>query len=315
MTANLLLAAIALCLFAQGPAQESPLTEKQKIEALIAHVANLENATFIRNGEEYPPADAADHMRTKLDYAGSRVKTALQFIEHIASKSSMSGEPYLIRFDDGREVESGPYLTGVLRHLEKPAEEPVETAAQPTEENRAAAEIAMRHFEPLMGDWEGTITGEGPDGTPVTIPINWKTTKVFDGRWIRFEFTSKEEIVPGRFVEWEGLFTANPDTGEIESVWMTPQLRLTADDTRFLDGRRIFFEKGRWDDAGRVLTLIAHKQNAPDQPIVEVKSTFTIAEDGQSFTVVDEEKQPDGSWKTSGTFRLERPAGEPDNPR
>lgn len=285
---------------------QSATTEKQKIEALIAHVAALDNATFIRNGDEYPPADAADHMRTKWEYAGSRVKTALQFIEHIASKSSMSGDPYLIRFDDGSETESGPYLSDVLREIETAANNPAEVVEQSHDDHHAAAEKAMQNLEPLMGDWEGTITGEGPDGSPSSIAINWTTTKVFDGRWIRFEFTSKDQVAPGRFVEWEGLFTANPETGEIETVWMTPHLRVTADATRFLDGRRIFFEKGRWDEAGRVLTLIAHKQNAPEEPIIEVKSTFTIAEDGGSFTVVDEEEQPDGSWKTSGTFNLQR---------
>src|SRR5687767_4422768 len=100
---------VAVTVFVAGlHLQESLVSERQKIEALIEHVANLEKAVFIRNGNEYSPSDAADHMRTKLDYAGSRVKTALQFIEHIASTSSVSGEPYLIRFDDGREVESGP---------------------------------------------------------------------------------------------------------------------------------------------------------------------------------------------------------------
>src|SRR5688572_7028870 len=121
---------IAASLIAAAIPQESALSEKENIEALIAHVAALD-AVFIRNGEEYPPAEAADHMRRKLDYAGSRIATAAQFIEHIASKSSMSGEPYLIRFKDGREVESGTYLSGVLRDLDKPAQEHTEQPPAP----------------------------------------------------------------------------------------------------------------------------------------------------------------------------------------
>lgn len=42
------------------------------------------------------------------------------FIEKIASKSSTSGKPYLIRFNDGREVQGGEYLRAKLAKLEAP---------------------------------------------------------------------------------------------------------------------------------------------------------------------------------------------------
>jgi len=43
-----------------------------KIEALIQSVAQLSNASFVRNGTAYDARTAADHLRTKLDNAGSR---------------------------------------------------------------------------------------------------------------------------------------------------------------------------------------------------------------------------------------------------
>ncbi len=304
----LMISAVAWLTVAAASANvQDPLSEREKIEYLIDHIANLEDAAFIRNGEEHSAEDAADHLRTKWRNAGSRVKTAVQFIEQVASQSSLSGDPYLIRFADGRDVKSGEYLAEILAKLETPVQEITGEDSSAAEEPATPGE-GMKFLEPLVGDWKGTISGEGKDGAPVTIEINWKATKVFDGRWIRIEFTSTEEVAPapGKWVEWEGLFTENAETGEIETIWMTPRLRVVAGESRFLDGRMIFFEKGRWDDAGRVLTLIAHKQNAADETPIEVKSTFTIAEDGQSFTVVDEEKQPDGSWMTSSTFRLQK---------
>jgi hypothetical protein len=87
---------------AMAPTEAPPMTEAQKIERLIAYVAQLDDVAFIRNGKEYNGADAADHMRLKLKRAGDRVKTAEDFIRLCASFSTQTGEAYLIRFPDGR---------------------------------------------------------------------------------------------------------------------------------------------------------------------------------------------------------------------
>lgn len=100
-----------------APDEGEPKTERELIDALVAHVRGLEGAVFIRNGTEHSPADAADHMRLKQRNAGARVKTAEDFIRYCATESSISGKPYTIRMADGREVGSGEYLTGVLREL------------------------------------------------------------------------------------------------------------------------------------------------------------------------------------------------------
>ncbi len=100
------------------PRPQKPLSETEKIERLIVSIEHLENATFIRNGTAYTAIDAAAHIRSKLKYAGNRIKTAEQFIEHLATRSSQSGEPYLIRFQDGREVQSAEFLRQELKKLE-----------------------------------------------------------------------------------------------------------------------------------------------------------------------------------------------------
>jgi hypothetical protein len=92
------------------------LTEPQKIDRLIEIVAAQQNARFIRNGNAYTPAEAAEHLRTKLTAAGERIQTAEDFIEQVASGSSLSGQEYQIRMGDGRTVTSREFL---LQELEK----------------------------------------------------------------------------------------------------------------------------------------------------------------------------------------------------
>lgn len=108
-------AALALCLTAAS------WSEAQKIESLIQAVATLKDAQFIRNGSAYDAAAAADHLRTKLRKAGDRVKTADDFIRYCGSVSSMSGEPYQIRYADGHTVTSESFLRAKLKELEQPA--------------------------------------------------------------------------------------------------------------------------------------------------------------------------------------------------
>lgn len=94
------------------------LAEKKNIEQLIAAVEGLNDAVFIRNGTEYKAEDAADHLRRKLNAAGDQIDSATKFIDLIASKSSMSGEEYTIRFADGRLVTAGDFLREKLSAIE-----------------------------------------------------------------------------------------------------------------------------------------------------------------------------------------------------
>jgi hypothetical protein len=94
------------------------LTEQAKISALIGSVEAMPKAVFIRNGSEYTAARAADHLRLKWKNAGNRVKTAEQFIDYCASKSSMTGRKYQIRYPDGRTVDSAVFFHEQLARIE-----------------------------------------------------------------------------------------------------------------------------------------------------------------------------------------------------
>ncbi|MBF0526987.1 MAG: DUF5329 family protein [Deltaproteobacteria bacterium] len=74
-------------------------TEKV-IASLIGQVAKS-NLTFIRNGTEYSSQEAADHIKNKYEYFKSRIKSLEDFIQLCASKSLMSGKPYLVSTAQG----------------------------------------------------------------------------------------------------------------------------------------------------------------------------------------------------------------------
>lgn len=93
------------------------LTEPQKIELLIQKVGSMRDAVFIRNGTEHTPAEAAKHMRDKWQWKAGEIKTAADFIDVAASKSSITGKPYRIRYADGHEVTAGEFLKAELDKL------------------------------------------------------------------------------------------------------------------------------------------------------------------------------------------------------
>ncbi|MEO7478675.1 MAG: DUF5329 family protein [Lysobacteraceae bacterium] len=96
----------------------APLTEQQKIDALIHSVEVLPGARFIRNGTSYDGKAAAHHLQMKRRYAGDRIKTAEDFIACCASQSSMSGNPYQIQFSNGETVDASVYFHNELKRIE-----------------------------------------------------------------------------------------------------------------------------------------------------------------------------------------------------
>lgn len=97
---------------------QTKLNEEQKINALLAYIEKT-GATFIRNGNEYTCTRAVEHLRMKWYKARSKVKTARDFIDHIASKSSMSDDPYKMKMKNGSVFNVRDVLYVELKRLEK----------------------------------------------------------------------------------------------------------------------------------------------------------------------------------------------------
>jgi len=113
---KILVAAFVILALFCGAVSAQDNIEKKKIEFLLSSVENLKGAKFIRNGSEYNDGKAAaDHLRMKLKTAGSRVKTADDFIRLCASQSYLTGKPYMIRLSNGKTIKSEEYFREKLK--------------------------------------------------------------------------------------------------------------------------------------------------------------------------------------------------------
>jgi len=118
--ASFVVLAVVLALFS-GVVNAQDNIEKKKIEFLISSVENLKGAKFIRNGTEHDGKEAAEHLRMKLQNDVGKVKNADDFIRLCASKSYISGKPYLIRSSDGKTIKSEQYFREKLKEYNSTA--------------------------------------------------------------------------------------------------------------------------------------------------------------------------------------------------
>ena len=84
-----------------------------EIQHLLSAIGSS-GCTFTRNGTDHAARTAESHLRMKYRRAGTRIETAEAFIEQLASESSWTGQPYLIRCGADEPVQSGDWLGNQL---------------------------------------------------------------------------------------------------------------------------------------------------------------------------------------------------------
>lgn len=99
-------------------------TASREIEYLLGFVS-ASDCTFIRNGSEHDASDAASHLRFKYQRASRHAKTADNFIDRLATKSSFSGKPYRM-VCDGEELLTGAWLHKALSQYRESYSDPVD---------------------------------------------------------------------------------------------------------------------------------------------------------------------------------------------
>jgi uncharacterized protein DUF5329 len=87
---------------------------EQTVHYLIDYVAKSD-AMFIRNGVSHTPAEAVDHIQAKYEHFKNQIKTPEDFIRLAASKSLLTGKPYLVRAPNGKETRLDVWLTDALK--------------------------------------------------------------------------------------------------------------------------------------------------------------------------------------------------------
>jgi Family of unknown function (DUF5329) len=95
------------------------LRQQERIDYLIQSLSLPKGAVFIRNGSEFGAAAARQHLQEKLKFAGERVKTAEDFIKYCASESSITHQPYKIRFADGTVTDTASYFHDKLKEFDR----------------------------------------------------------------------------------------------------------------------------------------------------------------------------------------------------
>ena len=107
---------------ASGAALAAPsAAEMARIERLLTMIASRRDMRLVRNGTEHDTDTAVSFLRGKLKNYGSDIKTAEEFIDRIASKSSTTGQLYWVKLPDGREIPAGDFLRIELVRLDKAA--------------------------------------------------------------------------------------------------------------------------------------------------------------------------------------------------
>lgn len=91
--------------------------DKIKIQYLISRVRRSPYF-FIRNRERHTGKQAASHLSRKYAAVSGRIKTAREFIEYIASRSSFTGQSYLVEIG-GKTVEAKKAFNDELDFLEE----------------------------------------------------------------------------------------------------------------------------------------------------------------------------------------------------
>ena len=111
------LAAPFAALIAAGAASAADPAPATPAEAEVQYILDFvrsSNCTFIRNGTDYTSPQAADHLTMKAKHVGARIKDGDTLIDMIASRSSMSGQPYYVQCPGRQRTESSTWLHGEL---------------------------------------------------------------------------------------------------------------------------------------------------------------------------------------------------------
>ena len=85
--------------------------DEHALIAALLEVVRTSPLTFLRNGTDSDGAAAAKLLSAKYDAARAEIATVEAFIAGVGTRSSTSGQPYLVRTADGAERELAGWLT------------------------------------------------------------------------------------------------------------------------------------------------------------------------------------------------------------
>ena len=102
-------------LFASQSYADVPAWQRHEIEYLLNFVKNT-NCIVERNGKIHTGEEAYSHILKKYNYFRNKIKSTEQFIELSASKSTLSGKPYMVSCDGQKSIGTQKWLLDELHN-------------------------------------------------------------------------------------------------------------------------------------------------------------------------------------------------------
>lgn len=93
--------------------------EEARINAMLDALGQKKDLVFVRNGDTHNCEEAVSHLRLKLGNTRNRIDTAEQFIDKVASSSSITGKPYIVRIPGKSDENAQPYLHALIAETDK----------------------------------------------------------------------------------------------------------------------------------------------------------------------------------------------------
>lgn len=116
---NKLICALVALLLALPAYAKLNAHEEARINAMLDALAQKKDLIFVRNGDAHHCEAAVSHLRLKLSNTRNRIDTAEQFIDKVASSSSITGKPYLVKIPGQSDEQAKPYLHALIAETDK----------------------------------------------------------------------------------------------------------------------------------------------------------------------------------------------------
>jgi hypothetical protein len=105
---------VSLSLGTEAAIGDVPESQKKEVEHLLEFVSTSD-CEFERNGKKHPGEKASSHMNRKYNHFRDKITTTEEFIEYSGTKSTRSGEEYLIYCGTSDPIKSKDWLLEELR--------------------------------------------------------------------------------------------------------------------------------------------------------------------------------------------------------
>jgi hypothetical protein len=107
----------------------APTAPQSEVEYLLGFIG-MSGCEFFRNGSWHDSKAAQAHLRYKYEALASHINSAEEFIEKAATKSSLSGQAYAVRCNDGPTIPNSQWLLEALARY-RAAEAPFDPSRTP----------------------------------------------------------------------------------------------------------------------------------------------------------------------------------------